>query len=125
MTFGPLTVTVVRRGWDGTTRDRHNNPVVSTLGTFTLEGCNLQQRASDERLDARDTTVTTWTLFAPPPSQTMGPEDQVRIPAAAAHVAADPGQTYATFDLDGHPDQLDHIDGVGHHLELTLRRARL
>lgn len=125
MSFGPLTVTVVRRGWDGSTRDRQNNPVVSELGTFDLEGCLLQQVAASEDLDARETATTQWVLFAPPPPQAVGHIDQVRIDATAAKTTADPGQSYATFEQVGHPDHAGHIDGTTHHLELTLQRIQL
>lgn len=128
MNLGPLTVTVVRRGWDGETRDRHNNKVIANLDAFEVAGCNLQQRNTDETLDARDTVDTTWVLFTPPlpEGEQIGPLDRVLIPAAAAHVL-DPdysGDT-ATFELIGNPDQLDHIDGSAHHLELILGRVKL
>jgi hypothetical protein len=124
--FGPLTVTVVERGaGDPVQRDRHNNPVIAELGTFTIDGCNLQQRSGDEELDARDTTVTTWVLFAPPPSKPINAIDRFRVDAAAAFVEPDPGQSYATFEVFGEPDVLAHIDGAAHHLELILTRVAL
>ena len=125
MTFGALSVTVLHVGWDGVTRDDHNNPVAGVLSTEVLAGCNLQQRSSDELLEERATTVTSWTLFAPPPAAPLTARDQFRIDAAAAHVEPDAGETFATFDLVGVPDVLDHIDGVTHHLELWLERAAL
>lgn len=127
MTFGPHTVTVVSRGWDGNTRDRHNNPVVSELETFELTGCFLQQRNTDETLDARESTETTWVLFAPPlpAGKTLGHIDHFRVDASTVPTTPDAGQTFATFEQDGHPDQLQHIDGTVHHLELILRRVQL
>lgn len=125
--FGALTVTVLNRGWDGSTKDRHNNPVVSVLDSYDLEGCNLQQQATDETLEARESTDTLWVLFAPPvpTGKNLGHIDRFQIDAAAAFVDPDDGETFATFELDGHPDQLGHIDGSAHHLELILRRVNL
>lgn len=127
MSFGPHTVTVVNRGWDGTTRDRHNNPVVAQLGTFALTGCWLQQLRSDEHLEARESTVTLWTLFAPPlgAGEAIGHIDHFRIQADTVGVEPDEGKTYATFEQDGEPDRLGHIDGNPHHFELILRRVQL
>jgi hypothetical protein len=126
VSFGPLTVTVVVRGeGDPVQRDRHNNPLIEELDTFELTGCNLQQRTSDEELDARDTTVTTWVLFAPPPPQRIKAIDRFRIDATAAAIDPDAGQSYATFEVFGEPDVLAHIDGVTHHLELILSRVAL
>lgn len=121
--FGPLTVTVVHRTAGAV--DADNNPTVVVGSTEDLEGCNLQQMQSEEYLDARESSVTRWVLFAPAPATPVGLIDQFRIPAAAAHVNPDPGQTYATFEQDGEPDVLDHIDGVTHHLELILKRVQL
>lgn len=121
--FGALTVTVVHRG-EGP-RDIENNPTVVEVGTEVLTGCNLQQATSEEYLDARESSETQWTLFAPSPATPVGLIDRFRIDATAAKVAADPGQTYATFEQAGEPDVLSHIDGQTHHLELRLRRVRL
>lgn len=125
--IGALTVTIINRGWDGTTRDRHNNKVVANLDAFELEGCNLQQLTTDETFQARDSTDTLWVLFAPPlpTGRTIGPLDRVLIDAAAARVEADYSDTGALFELEGHPDQLDHIDGTAHHNELVLRKVKL
>lgn len=125
MTFGPLTVTVINI--DSGAEDRYGNPARAVTGTYTLEGCNLQQRTTDEELVDRATTVTEWLLFAPPPGagEAIRARDQIRIDATAAHVAPDAGQTYATFELVGEPDYLDNIDGVTHHLELVLQRVQL
>lgn len=126
ITFGATTVTVVNRA-AGATRDRQNNPIIGTVGTFDLAGCFLQQQSADEMLDGRDSADTNWILFAPPlgAGQTVGRLDQVRVDATAANTDPDTGQTYATFDQVGHPDTLTHIDGVTHHLELILRRVQL
>ena len=124
MTFGALTVTLVRR--TSSTTDRHNNPVWVDGDTEDLEGCFLQQQTTDEVRDARDSTITTWILFAPAPTgPAITARDRIRIAAPAAHVEPDPGETFATFEHDGNPDVLDHIDGTTHHLELILWRARL
>lgn len=127
MTLGALTVTVVRLGWDDSTRDRQNNPVVSELETFDLVGCFLQQLASDEDTPGRESAETRWVLFAPPlpAGKSMTRRDLVRVPAAAGHLTADEGQSYATLAQDGEPDQPEHIDGTVHHLELILKRAQL
>ncbi len=129
MILGALTALVINRGWDGTTRDRQNNKVVANLDSFELTGCHLQQRNSDETLDARDSVDTTWVLFTPPlgEGQTIGPLDRIQIAADAAHIHGDSSypSTVGTFELVGNPDQLDHIDGVVHHLELIIRRVKL
>lgn len=121
--FGPLTVTLVHRG-EGD-RDAHNNPTVVVTGTEALAGCNLQQMQSDEDLDARESSVTRWVLFAPAPATRVGLIDQFRVPAADANLEPDEGQNYATLEQDGEPDYLQHIDGTTHHLELILRRVQL
>lgn len=125
MTFGPHTVTVVQRGWDGSTRDRQNNPVITETGTFQLTGCWLQQRQTLEDEEGRETTLTGWVLFAPPPPQPIGHIDRFRIEAGSVNVDPDPGQTYATFEQEGHPDTLQHATGADHHLELILQRVEL
>ena len=125
MSFGPHSVTVVRRGWNGTTRDRQNNPVISELGTFALTGCWLQQRVAAEDEEGRESAETQWVLFAPPPPQAVGHIDHFRVTAATVDVEPDAGQTYATFEQDGHPDTLQHADGAVHHLELILKRSEL
>lgn len=124
MILGPLTVTVVNRGWDGATRDRHNNPVVSDLGSFPLTGCHLQQRSSAEDTDSRDSVDTMWLLLAPPiePPQTISPLDRVVVDAEQAHV---PGSGPVAFEIEGTPDLLDAGDGSVHHLELVLRAVKL
>ena len=123
--LGPLTVTVVNL--DGGTRDRYGNPAVTETKTYDLAGCNLQQKTTDELIDPDATTVTEWLLFTPDPeAEVIRARDQIRIdPASLAHVAADAGETFATFDIDGEPDFLDNIDGTIHHLELLLRRSQL
>lgn len=132
MTFGPHTITVVQRGWDGSTRDRHNNPVISELGTFTLAGCFVQQQGADEDTEARESDVSRWVVFAPPPTapDKVGHIDHIRIEAEAISVDPDPDQVgeaepYATFSQVGEPDNLAHIDGTRHHLELILERVQL
>lgn len=123
--LGPLTVTVLNL--DGDTRDRYGNPTIALTNTYDLAGCNLQQKTTDELIAPGATTVTEWLLFTPDPeAEVIRARDQIRIdPAALAHVAADAGQSYATFDIDGEPDFLDNIDGTIHHLELLLRRSQL
>lgn len=131
MSLGATTVTVLERGWDGSTRDRNNNPVISVLDDYTLEGCFLQQRNSDETLDAaRDTSETTWVLFVPagavPDGKKIGLVDRFQVNAATENLDPDNDSgTVATFEQDGEPDHLQHIDGSVHHLELILRRVRL
>jgi hypothetical protein len=123
--LGPLTVTVLNI--DGDTRDRYGNPTITITKTYELDGCNLQQKTTDELIDPDATTVTEWLLFTPDPeAEVIRARDQIRIePASLAHVAADAGQPYATFDIDGEPDFLDNHDGTTHHLELLLRRSQL
>lgn len=132
MTFGPHTITVVQRGWDGTTRDRQNNPVISELGTFTIAGCFVQQQGADEDTEGRETDVSRWVVIGPPPSggNRVGHIDHVRIEAATIAVDPDPDQAgepspYATFRQVGEPDNLAHITGTQHHLELILERVQL
>jgi hypothetical protein len=128
MTFGTITATIVNI--DGGLADRYGNKAATVAGTYDLQGCNLQKRgaslASEEVIDA-GTTITQWLLFAPPPAppNVLRARDRVRVDAAAAHVAPDAGETYATFDVVGEPDFLDHINGVTHHLELLLERVQL
>lgn len=125
MTFGPHTVTVLSRG-DSSTRDRQNNPLVTVLDTFTLEGCFLQQRDTDETLTSRESVETRWVLFAPPPPQPVTHIDHFQVDAAALGLEPDtPSATVATFEQDGHPDVLHHLNGDQHHLELLLRRVQL
>ena len=127
MIFGPHTATLVERGDTGS-RDRQNNPIVGDLGpTHQLVGCFLQQRNTDETLDRRDSTDTTWLLVAPPPPDgvTITTEWHVRVDATEAHLEPDDGETFATFAIDGNPDYLDDFDGSLHHLELILIRVRL
>ena len=126
--FGQLEATLVKRG-EGAERDRHNNPVLEPTGvTHLLTGCALQQRNTDETLDQRETTDTEWILFCAVPE---APElvtniDLIQIDAAAAHVEPDPGEAFASFELDGNPDYLNHhAVGAAHHLELILRRVKL
>ncbi len=123
--LGVLTVTVVPV--DADTPDRYGNPTALLGSTFDLEGCNLQQRTSDELRGEAGTTVTEWLLFTPDPDpEAVRARDLIRIePASLAHVAADAGEAYATFSLEGEPDFLENIDGTVHHLELTLRRSQL
>lgn len=121
--FGPHSVTVVHRG-EGP-RDAHNNPTVVELSTEVLNGCNLQQMQSDEELEARESAVTRWVLFAPAPATRIGVIDQFRIDAASVNLEPDEGQTYATLEQDGEPDYLHNFDGTTHHLELILRRVHL
>jgi len=122
--LGALTVTVVPV--DADTRDRYGNPTALLGTTFDLTGCNLQQKTTEEARGEAGTTVTEWLLFAPDPDpEAIRARDVIRITAAAAHVAPDAGETYATFTLEGEPDHLENIDGTVHHLELTLRRSQL
>lgn len=121
--FGPHSVTVVHRG-EGP-RDIHNNPTVVELSTEVLTGCNLQQMQSDEELEARESSVTRWVLFAPAPATRIGLIDHFRIDAASVNLEPDAGQTYATLAQDGEPDYLHNLDGSTHHLELIVRRVQL
>ncbi len=123
--LGSLTVTVVNLDTD--TRDRYGNPGAQVSKTYDLAGCNLQQKTTDELIDPDATTVTEWLLFTPDPeAEVIRARDQIRIdPASLAHVAADAGETFATFDISGEPDFLDNISGPIHHLELLLRRSQL
>lgn len=125
--LGNLTATIINRGWDGATRDRQNNKVVSNLDAYEVEGCHLQQLTTDETTQARDSTDTLWVLFTPPlpAGRTIGPIDRVQIEAAAAHVEPDYSGGFATFEMEGHPDILHHIDGTVHHAELILRKVKL
>lgn len=125
MTFGHATATVHKIGPDGV--DRRNNPVQTILETFDLVGCRLDQVNSSEFLDGRESIVTRWVLFGPPPpaGKTIGPLDRITIPAVDARTDPDPGETFTTFQLDGQPDHLDHIDGQVHHLEVVLKLAAL
>lgn len=127
MSFGPHTLTIVNRGWDGSTRDRQNNPVITELGTFQIAGAFVQQQGADEDLEARETDVSRWVAIAPAPTSPnkVGHIDHVRVAADTIHVDPDPGQTFATFRQVGEPDALDHIDGTFHHLELILERVKL
>lgn len=127
MSFGASTVTVLTRGWDGSTKDRNNNPVISVLDTYQITGCFLQQRSSDEVLEARESSETSWVLFAPAPpaGKKIGLVDHFQVDAATENLDPDPGQIYATLEMDGEPDYLQHIDGTLHHLELILRRVKL
>lgn len=126
MSFGPSTVTVLKRG--EVAKDAHNNPVVGTVSTFDLVGVFIQQRASVEEEDARHTTETTWLLIGPPPpdGQTIDGEDLIRLAASiSVNIEPDAGETFATFELAGEADPAQHITGAVHHTELTLRRYRL
>lgn len=124
--FGTVTADVVKRGAAGT--DRHNNPTLGELRIIRLECCSLQQRNTDETLDQRESTETTWILFAPAPTgiDLIVTTDLIRVDAATAWLEPDAGQSYATFKIDGNPDYLPHVpDGSAHHLELILSRVRL
>ena len=123
--LGALTVTVVPV--DADTRDRYGNPTALLGTTFELTGCNLQQKTTEELRGEAGTTITEWLLFTPDPDpEAIRARDVIRIdPASLAHVAADAGETYATFNLEGEPDFLENIDGTIHHLELLLRRSQL
>lgn len=125
MSFGPHTVTIVPREWDGNARDRQNNPVITEGTPFAIAGCFVQQQSAAEDEDARETDVSRWVAICPPGSGSVGHIDHVRVPAASVHVDPDPGQTYATFRQIGEPDALDHVDGTFHHLELILERVQL
>jgi hypothetical protein len=127
LSFGPHTITILQRGWDGSTRDRQNNPVITQLGTFSIAGCFVQQQGADEDTEGRETDVSRWVAICPPPAggASVGHIDHVRVTAADIHVDPDPGETFATFRQVGEPDALDHIDGSFHHLELVLERVQL
>lgn len=126
MTFGPHTITVVTMGWDGSTRDRQNNPVKSELATFAITGCFIQQLDTDEVLRAQESQVTRWVGIIPDPSpNAITAEDRIRVTATTIGVEADAGQSYATLELDGVPDYAYHVDGTLHHIEALLRRVTL
>lgn len=124
MSFGPHTITKVPRGWDGSTRDAENNPVITDGTPVPITGCFVQQMSAEEYLEARESGVSRWVVFVPP-GNTFGLIDHVRIAAAVAHTDPDPGESYATFRVAGDPDGLDHIDGSFHHFELILERVQL
>lgn len=125
MMLGPLTATVLVRGWDGIAVDRHGNRVLSILSTWELPGCHLQPRASAEELDARQTTVSGFDLFTPPlpEGEQVTARDLIRVAAAAAGLPPDPDTTTIDFEIDGEPGTWLGMGGAVHHLEIPLRRV--
>jgi hypothetical protein len=103
--LGAHTVTVIRPP----AKDPYGDPLPGTGTETTVMGCYVQPRDSTEFTDARDTTVTDLLAFIPPGTDILA-TDQVRWNGALYQVNEDPARW-------------DDIDGVPHHLEVTLRRV--
>ncbi len=74
-----------------------------------IPGCSVQPRATNERVDQRDTVVTLMTAFLPPGSDVTH-TDQLRYR----------GDLY---QIDAAPENWVDLHASEHHIELQLRRV--
>lgn len=90
-------------------KGKHGDPLPVDPDEVTVTGCYMQQAATSEATDGRDTVVTTWDLFLPP-----------GVTVTALHRVRWRGELY---DVDGDPTPWDDGQGSAHHIEVRLRHV--